>query len=137
MGVFIAVLDRDGFAAKSGKFQVQDRILACNGCDFTKGMPNDRVEEIFAELVEEPLLRMAIGRGGFKGSPQLARDPGGEEGAGPDTPGDKEVGVAPVDSETSLSAPGPENGEEKWVESPLAARPTIKSFGMLERWPYR
>ena len=36
LGVFIGAMDENGFAAKSGRLQVQDRILACNGVDFTK-----------------------------------------------------------------------------------------------------
>ena len=29
-------MDENGFAAKSQKLQINDRILACNGVDFTK-----------------------------------------------------------------------------------------------------
>ena len=36
LGVFIGAIDGNGFAAKSNKLQVCDRILACNGVDFTK-----------------------------------------------------------------------------------------------------
>lgn len=35
LGVFIGEMDSDGFAAKSGELQLFDRILACNGEDFT------------------------------------------------------------------------------------------------------
>ncbi len=66
LGVFIASMDPDGFAAKSGKLQVQDRILACNGCDFTKDMTNAHVEEVFTEMIQESLLKMAISRGSVK-----------------------------------------------------------------------
>lgn len=63
LGVFIGGMDVNGFAAKSGKLQYQDRILACNGIDFTKDLSNRRVEELFSEMAQEPLLRMAISRG--------------------------------------------------------------------------
>ena len=63
LGVFIGGMDDDGFAAKSGKLQYQDRILACNGVDFTKDLSNHRVEELFLEMSQDPLLRMAISRG--------------------------------------------------------------------------
>lgn len=69
-------MDQNGFAAKSGKLQVQDRILACNGCDFTKNMTNSHVEAIFTEMIQEPLLRMAISRGGFRGNLQTTRGSG-------------------------------------------------------------
>ena len=36
LGVFISEMDSEGFAATSGKLQVSDRILACNGEDFCK-----------------------------------------------------------------------------------------------------
>ena len=36
LGVFIGEMDSEGFAATSGKLQVSDRILACNGEDFCK-----------------------------------------------------------------------------------------------------
>lgn len=35
LGVFIGELDSNGFAAKSRELQLFDRILACNGEDFT------------------------------------------------------------------------------------------------------
>ena len=57
-------MDEDGFAASSGNLQVMDRILACNGCDFTKGMTSQQVEDVFGRMLDEPLLRMAISRGG-------------------------------------------------------------------------
>lgn len=56
-------MDNNGFASKSGQLKHQDRILACNGVDFTKELTNARVEEIFTEMSTEPLLRMAISRG--------------------------------------------------------------------------
>lgn len=68
--MFIASMDESGFAAKSGKLQIQDRILACNGCDFTKNMTNKHVEEVFTEMMKDPLLRMAISRGGLKNNLQ-------------------------------------------------------------------
>ena len=79
LGVFIGALDQDGFAAKSGNLCVSDRILACNGEDFTQESNEryffvclysclifctHRVEERFRDMaVKEPLLRMAISRG--------------------------------------------------------------------------
>ena len=63
LGVFIGDMDNNGFAAKSGKLKHQDRILACNGVDFTKELTNARVEEIFTQMSTESLLRMAISRG--------------------------------------------------------------------------
>ena len=36
LGVFIGGMDDNGFAAKSEKLKINDRILACNGVDFTK-----------------------------------------------------------------------------------------------------
>ena len=60
--MFIGSLSKDGFAAKSGKVQMCDRILACNGIDFTKES-NARVEELFVKMCQEPLLRMAVSRG--------------------------------------------------------------------------
>ena len=36
LGVFIGAMDVNGFGAKSGKLQMLDRVLACNGVDFTK-----------------------------------------------------------------------------------------------------
>ena len=36
LGVFIGAMDESGFAAKSQKLKTNDRILACNGVDFTK-----------------------------------------------------------------------------------------------------
>ncbi len=56
-------MDPNGFAAQSGKLQHQDRILACNGIDFTKEMTNSRVEEVFTQMAQHPLLRLAISRG--------------------------------------------------------------------------
>jgi C-terminal processing protease CtpA/Prc len=131
--VYIAVMDQDGFAAKSGKLQVQDRILACNGCDFTKDMPNSRVEEIFSEMLVEPLLKMAISRGGFRGNLQGSRadeaPPGTMSEERGVASGGEEVGVVSVDG-SSVSVDVTVNEDEaKWVESPLA-RPTIKTVGM-------
>ena len=61
----------NGFAALSGELQHQDRILACNGVDFTKEMTNARVEEVFTQMSKEPLLRMAISRGAQSNLPYL------------------------------------------------------------------
>ena len=36
LGVFIGAMEENGFAMKSEKLKVNDRILACNGVDFTK-----------------------------------------------------------------------------------------------------
>ena len=36
LGVFIGGMDENGFAMKSEKLKINDRILACNGVDFTK-----------------------------------------------------------------------------------------------------
>lgn len=125
MGVYIAMMDEEGFAAKSGKLQVQDRILACNGCDFTKDIPNSKVEEIFSEMIREPLLRLAISRGGFKGSLQSTRDKT-EVGVAVEEVGVESGEVAPPlhAMEGSVS-----NGDEKWVESPIASRRVIKAVG--------
>ena len=56
-------MDENGFAFKSGKLQFNDRILACNGVDFTKEHTTQQVKDIFYEMAQEPLLRMAISRG--------------------------------------------------------------------------
>ena len=34
--MFIGAMDENGFAVKSEKLKINDRILACNGVDFTK-----------------------------------------------------------------------------------------------------
>ncbi len=65
----------NGFAAQSGKLQHQDRILACNGVDFTKEMTNSRVEEVFTQMSKEPLLRMAISRGAQSDLPYMLVPP--------------------------------------------------------------
>lgn len=132
MGVYIAVMDQDGFAAKSGKLQVQDRILACNGCDFTKDMPNSRVEEIFSDMLHEPLLKMAISRGGFRGNLQGSRADEAQMGAedGGVVSAAEEGGVVSVEgSGTSIDVPTVNEEAAKWVDSPLI-RPTIKTMGM-------
>ena len=36
LGVFIGAMEENGFAMKSEKLKINDRILACNGVDFTK-----------------------------------------------------------------------------------------------------
>lgn len=40
--MFVESLDEEGFAAKSGNLAPSDRILACNGEDFTNE-PNSRL----------------------------------------------------------------------------------------------
>ena len=88
-------MDQDGFAARSGKLQLQDRILACNGVDFTKELTNSRVEEIFTQMSREPLLRMAISRGA-QTDIQYTQSASQDEGAEPVEGGVKE-GAADVD----------------------------------------
>ena len=56
-------MDENGFAFKSGKLQYNDRVLACNGVDFTKEHTTQQVKDIFYQMAQEPLLRMAISRG--------------------------------------------------------------------------
>ena len=76
-GLFIGAMDENGFAFKSGKFQHNDRILACNGIDFTK--PKDHTEPvkvIFNRMAQGHLLRIAVGR--TVSSPE-ATDNGGAE----------------------------------------------------------
>ena len=153
--MYIAAMDENGFAAKSGKLQVQDRILACNGTDFTKNMTNRRVEEIFTAMLKEPLLRMAISRGGYRGSLQ------GNKGSGSDVMGgvaDKEEGgragdeVGGVAATAAVSAVEARDGsglslsgitvagEERGVavggagddSSPSGTRPTIKIVGEFD-----
>ena len=63
LGVFIGEMDENGFAFKSGKLQYNDRVLACNGVDFTKEHTTQQVKDIFYQMAQEPLLRMAISRG--------------------------------------------------------------------------
>lgn len=82
LGVFIGAMDGNGFAATSNKLQVWDRILACNGVDFTKET-NKRVEELFLKMLQEPLLRIAISRGLQLNLPQLMGEGGGAEGEEP------------------------------------------------------
>ncbi len=71
--MFIGDMDSTGFAAQSGKLQHQDRILACNGIDFTKEMTNSKVEEIFTEMSQQPLLRLAISRGAQSNLPYTSQ----------------------------------------------------------------
>ena len=56
-------MDENGFAFKSGKLQYNDRVLACNGVDFTKEHTTQQVKDIFYQMAQQPLLRMAISRG--------------------------------------------------------------------------
>ena len=79
LGVYIAGMVEGQFAAKSGSLQLMDRILACNGCDFTKRMSSEQVEEVFGKMVHEPLLRMAISRGGLKSTLQKSTELGGAD----------------------------------------------------------
>ena len=76
LGVFIGRMDENGFAFKSGKMQCNDRILACNGVDFTKEHTTQQVKDIFYQMAQEPLLRMAISRGVSlpEGDPDDSRD---------------------------------------------------------------
>lgn len=41
LGVFVGGLEAGGVAARSGELSLSDRILACNGADFTN-MPNKK-----------------------------------------------------------------------------------------------
>lgn len=140
VGIYIASIDPEGIAAKSGKLQVLDRILACNGCDFTKGMSNTRVEEIVTDMLKAPLLKMAVGRGGFKGILQTPnqKESGAEVGgmAVPEEVGMAVVGGVNVSSgggDVEMRREGEGGGEEqREVDQPEAAtptRPTIKTVG--------
>ena len=62
LGVFIGEMNENGFAFKSGKLQYNDRVLACNGVDFTKEHTTHQIKHIFYQIAQEPLLRMAISR---------------------------------------------------------------------------
>ena len=43
LGVFVGGLEKGGVAARSGKLSTSDRILACNGMDFTdENMNNEQ-----------------------------------------------------------------------------------------------
>eukprot|EP00731_Ephydatia_muelleri_P034560 Em0065g21a len=65
LGVFVGGLEKGGVAARSGKLSTSDRILACNGMDFTdENMNNEQVEHLLMDmLVKDSRLRMAISRG--------------------------------------------------------------------------
>lgn len=127
-------MDPDCFAAKSGKLQVQDRILACNGTDFTKNMTNQRVEEIFTAMLKEPLLRMAISRGGFRGNLQ-AKGSGSEVAGGGADEKEGGGGAAMSVDGSDLNMTVGDNDEERGVgvggagEDTSKARPTIKIVG--------
>lgn len=69
-------MDENGFAFKSGKFHYNDRILGCNGVDFTRKDHSEPVKDIFNRMAQEPVLKIAIGRG--VGIP-IATDNGGTE----------------------------------------------------------
>ena len=136
--MYIASIDPEGFAAKSGKLQVQDRILACNGVDFTKDMSNSEVEQVVLEMIKSPMLKMAVSRGGFKGSLQAAGDTH-RDGSGvvlaPEE-GVALVGGVSVNGSTSrMSADGSAievgvavGGAEEGRDTPTT-RPTIKTVG--------
>ena len=62
-GIFISAMDEDGAAFKSGKFHNNDRILACNGIDFTRKDHSEPIKDIFSRMAKMPVLRIAIGRG--------------------------------------------------------------------------
>lgn len=139
VGVYIASIDPEGFAAKSGKLQVQDRILACNGVDFTKDMSNSQVECIVTEKMQLPLLKMAISRGAFRGSLQATGGSGFEVGGVASEVG---VGVAhavasagvsvdgsSVDGSGSNVTVGVAVGEEVDGGETTPSRPTIKTVG--------
>lgn len=132
--MYIASIDPEGFAAKSGKLQVQDHILACNGCDFTKDMTNSHVEARVKEMMKEPLLKMAISRGGFKGNLQTTRGSGTNVGVGLDASSGADVGMARDSSSQSGSnvgdvglGGGVQEGGEHAAATP--SRPTIKIAG--------
>ena len=61
--MFIGAMDEDGVAFKSGKFHCNDRILACNGVDFTQMDTPEPIKDIFNKMAQKPVLRIAIGRG--------------------------------------------------------------------------
>ena len=65
LGVFIGAMDENGFAFKSGKLNCNDRLLACNGVDFTNNKYTvQQVKDIFYQMAhEESLIRIAISRG--------------------------------------------------------------------------
>ena len=65
LGVLIGAIDENGFAFKSGKLNCNDRLLACNGVDFTNNKYTvQQVQDIFYKMAqEEVLIRMAISRG--------------------------------------------------------------------------
>ena len=69
-------MDENGCAFKSGKFHYNDRILGCNGVDFTRKGHSEPVKDIFNRMAQEPVLKIAIGRGHGVGIP-IATDNGG------------------------------------------------------------
>lgn len=150
LGVYIASMVEGQFAAKSGSVQVMDRILACNGVDFTKSMSSVQVEEIFSKMVHEPLLRMAVSRGGFKSTLQKSTevdssrneevggasvDVGGSgSGDGASIVMDRSVGIGAV--ENRKAGPEAEVGVVKEAETGAvkedgenASRPSIRTVG--------
>jgi hypothetical protein len=75
-------MDESGFAFKSGKLQYNDRVLACNGVDFTKEHTTQQVKDIFYQMAQEPLLRMAISRGMTLPEPGDHKTPADSQGEG-------------------------------------------------------
>ena len=125
LGVYIANMDDNGFAAKSGKLRVMDRILACNGCDFTKSMPSRQVEDVFGKMVREPLLRMAISRGGkLKEDMQRSMEVGG---SGLDVPVSEDVSV--TDREGVSGGDGGEGDVEENRQQEVGSKPAVKPPG--------
>ena len=120
-------MDENGFAIKSGKLQVHDRILACNGCDFTKDMKNSEVEEIFTEMIKEPLLRMAISRGGMKNAFQNAGVNGTNEDSRVSKDGLDETIEESIDGEIHGERGGVSEEDKSAASTP--SRPAIKTVG--------
>ena len=122
LGVFIGEMDESGFAFKSGKLQYNDRVLACNGVDFTKEHTTQQVKDIFYQMAQEPLLRMAISRGmtlpeaGDSKTPADAQGEGcsthsSEEREGRREGGEGEGMTAAASSSASASVGGGGDGE--------------------------
>lgn len=96
-GIFIAALDENGFAAESKNLQINDRILACNGADFTK-ISNDKAIKKLNEMMDEPVLRIALSRPVVQ---VVEKEAEWIEGAGPDNPSPTNTPNVPVPANTS------------------------------------
>ena len=117
LGVFIGEMDESGFAFKSGKLQYNDRVLACNGVDFTKEHTTQQVKDIFYQMAQEPLLRMAISRGmtlpeaGDNKTPADAQGEGCSTHSSEEREGEGEGMTAAASSSASASVGGEGDGE--------------------------